>query len=128
MNVSSVVWSRARLSDALNRLFDEVVAYRLVGDWRLYLEVLAQQDAELVYACEALNIHRRHSESVTHSIDPELHIEEISTIHNKVKSLIDVSETVNEDMSAYIAELRQQFDIDSVTQAEKGQQNGTKAA
>jgi len=40
MNVSSVVWSRDDLEEGLEALGHELTDFKLVGDWRLYLQVL----------------------------------------------------------------------------------------
>ena len=118
LNVSSVVWKRSNLSEALNQSMIEVTGYRLVGDWRLYLEVLSQPGVEISYTPEALNVHRRHSESVTHSIDPEKHLAEIDAIHSVIKMRFGVASEVESDMTDYLVELRQQFGVPE-TQSEQ---------
>ena len=50
----------------------------MAGDWRLYPELLDQPDAAIAYVAEPLNVHRRHSASVTHRLDAERHVAEIA--------------------------------------------------
>ncbi len=111
LNVSSVIWKKSNLAKALECSMDDVTAYRLVGDWHLYLEVLSQPETEVCYVPEALNVHRRHSDSVTHSIDPHKHLGEIDAIHSLIKVRFGVSSEIESDMADYLGELRQQFGI-----------------
>ena len=81
LNVSGVLWRRADLLAALERCKEELSHYRLAGDWHLYLEVLTSDRTEVAYVAQPLNIHRRHSASVTHSLDPAVHLDEIERLH-----------------------------------------------
>jgi len=53
MNVSSVVWNRDDLVNGLSTLGDELTNYKLVGDWRLYLQVLLTPGREVEYVRKA---------------------------------------------------------------------------
>jgi len=66
LNVSAVVWNRVVLLQTLASLQDELPNYRVAGDWRLYTEVCAQ-DVRVGFVARALNRHRRHAESATHT-------------------------------------------------------------
>ena len=81
LNVSSVVWRREALLAALEACRDQLGEYRMAGDWRLYLQALAAPGAKLAYVADPLNIHRRHAESVTHSLKAEKHVGEIKSMH-----------------------------------------------
>jgi len=127
MNVSSVLWSRDDLEEGLEALGDELTSYKLVGDWRLYLQALLTPGRNVSYINKALNTHRRHAESVTHALDHELHLSEIQAMHNVVMSALpeDSSErtSVQNDVDGYVAELREQFGLD-----ESGDKNDKRAA
>jgi len=109
MNVSSVLWQRDALKEALTEVGDDLFDMRLVGDWRLYLEVLAKKGRTIAYISDSLNTHRRHEESVTHSLDHKAHLQEIETMHALVNELIDVDYEVVQEMESYVEELRDQF-------------------
>lgn len=116
MNVSSVVWNREALNDALMAVGDELFDLKLVGDWRLYLEVLAQSGSSVAYISDSLNTHRRHASSVTHSLDHQAHLDEIQSMHTLVHSMIPVNDHLEHSMDSYIAELRKQFGLDKPRQ------------
>ena len=112
MNVSSVVWRRDALQDALQSVQNELPHHKLVGDWRLYLEILSQNSHKVAYLAQSLNVHRRHESSVTHSLDNQRHLDEIISMHTVVKSLNLVDKTELKEMENYIKELKLQFGIE----------------
>ena len=81
LNVSAVVWRRDALLRALDRCGEDLRGYRMAGDWRLYLEALAEPGARIAYEAEALNVHRRHAQSVTHALNADRHVAEIAQVH-----------------------------------------------
>ena len=111
LNVSSVLWRRASLASALDRVGGELEDYRLVGDWRLYLEVLGQQGASISYVSEALNVHRRHPTSVTHAMDPERHIREVLAMHASALKLVGAASETEQRQKDYAQTLRTQFGL-----------------
>ena len=113
LNVSSVVWSRKALQDALARIGQEVVSYKLVGDWRLYGEVMAAEQACVSYVAKPLNVHRRHATSVTHSMDHMAHLKEIAAMHSYFLSAFALPEEASRNMEAYLSELETQFGLKS---------------
>ncbi len=111
LNVSSVVWDRDALYQSLEAAYSEVVSYRVAGDWRLYIDVLLQNDSFVSYVSRPLNIHRRHQSSVTHSLDYHAHLDEIKSIHSYVNSRFDLTSNETNSMDEYIDELVVQFGI-----------------
>lgn len=81
LNVSAVVWRREALLGALKTCQQELAELRMAGDWRLYLEALAEPGARIAYVAENLNAHRRHASSVTHALQAGQHITEIAACH-----------------------------------------------
>lgn len=81
LNVSAVVWRREALLRALDACQEELKTFRMAGDWRLYLEVLTAPGARIAYIADALNVHRRHAESVTHALKADKHVAEIAHCH-----------------------------------------------
>lgn len=109
MNVSGVLWNRAKLNQCMDVLEEELPGYELVGDWRIYLEMLNNTDTSVSFVADALNQHRRHSASVTHAIDTHQHLEEISAIHRIVLANLAVDADTQRLMGAYMDELSVQF-------------------
>ena len=81
LNASAVLWRRASLLAALDRCGDDLDGYRLAGDWRLYLELLAASTGRVVVVAAPLNVHRRHAGGVTGSLAPGRHVDEVARVH-----------------------------------------------
>lgn len=105
LNVSGVVWRRDALAAALQRTGQDLDSYRLAGDWRLYLEACAAPGSKVGYHPAPLNIHRRHTGSVTGKMPIEAQVKEIACIHSVVSSRFDVSSTLKKRMESYIREV-----------------------
>ena len=112
LNVSAVLWRRDALAAALVAAGDALDAYRLVGDWRLYLEVCALPGAKVVHVAASLNTHRRHPESVTHSLDARRHLDEIVAMHEHARGTFGADAEGDAARAAYVRELREQFGLD----------------
>ena len=110
LNASSVLWRRQTLLDALRRCEAELADYRVAGDWRLYLEALADEAAgNVVYVSEPLNVHRRHAASVTHKLDPARHIDEIRRIHRVAAARLKAGPGLRKRQKAYLRQVAQQL-------------------
>ena len=116
LNVSSVLWRTQALRDALEAERDAVLGHKLVGDWRLYVSVLLAPNSQVAYIATPLNTHRRHADSVTHALDAQRHIDEISEIHCWIDQSIRLTTAQKSKMEEYIKELRLQFGLEAITQ------------
>ncbi|MEE9332751.1 MAG: glycoside hydrolase family 99-like domain-containing protein [Granulosicoccaceae bacterium] len=112
LNVSSVVWRQDALLSALDSVQDELPEHKLVGDWRLYLELLAVKNNKVAYLTQSLNVHRRHESSVTAALDKQRHLDEITAMHAVVKKINLAGKAEIAEMDQYIEELRVQFELD----------------
>ena len=70
-NVSAVVFKKVNIESILGKLTEFFVA----GDWFFYVWLL--QYGGISYTAKSLNIHRRHTKSVTTSLNAKKHFEEI---------------------------------------------------
>ena len=102
LNVSSVLWRREDLLAALDRCKEELRRYRLAGDWHLYMEVLTSDRTEVAYVARPLNIHRRHAASVTHSLDPAVHLDEIQRLHRFAADRLGLDRDMLNRQRAYL--------------------------
>jgi glycosyltransferase involved in cell wall biosynthesis len=109
LNVSSVVWRRDALQGALAACRLELAQYRMAGDWRIYLECLSAPAAKIAYLADPLNVHRRHSQSVTHALKAQMHLDEITTVHGVILQRFKLPKTVPAMQSRYIDEVTAQL-------------------
>ncbi len=110
LNVSSVVWRRDALLRALAACEADLAGFRMAGDWRLYLEALAEPGAKVAYEAEPLNVHRRHATSVTHALDADRHVCEIERCHAFAREAFALPQPVRARQAVYVAEVAEQLD------------------
>jgi glycosyltransferase involved in cell wall biosynthesis len=118
LNVSSVLWRRETLLRALEACRDDLKDLRMAGDWRLYLEALAEPGARIAYVADPLNVHRRHAASVTHSLKAQKHIEEIDGLQRVARERFDLSKREIGSQAAYLEEVTAQL-LGATAEAEK---------
>jgi glycosyltransferase involved in cell wall biosynthesis len=105
LNASAVLWKRAALLAALDRCGDELSRYRMAGDWRVYIELLAASAGHVAYVASPLNVHRRHEASVTHRLKGRRHREEIARVHRAIRDRLGADEPLRKRQAAYLREL-----------------------
>jgi hypothetical protein len=110
LNVSAVVWELSCLRETLDRCFDELIGYKLAGDWHLYAAT-ALSGGRVAYVSEPLNIHRRHPDGVTDSLEKKLHVEEVRRMHANLRQWLPVGEEERARMSEYEAQLQNLFHL-----------------
>jgi glycosyltransferase involved in cell wall biosynthesis len=98
LNVSSVIFRRDVLLEALDKLGDDLFGYKVAGDWRLYIELCAS-NGKVVYEAEPLNGHRRHQGSVTHAMDEKKHLQEIEDMHSAINVVLSTSQIKGPQMA-----------------------------
>jgi glycosyltransferase involved in cell wall biosynthesis len=127
LNVSSVVWRRDALLGAFAACHKDLAQYRMAGDWRIYLECLAAPNAKIAYVADPLNVHRRHAQSVTHALKAQKHVEEIATIHAKIRERFKPPKSVLAAQSAYLEEVTTQLVDGAACRAEEPGRGGIKS-
>ena len=106
LNASAVLWRRSALLGALARCGAELDRYRMAGDWRIYVELLAESDGHVAYVAKPLNAHRRHAASVTHTLDAGQHVAEIGLVHAAIRARLGLNDA---DQETYRHEVRRQL-------------------
>ena len=86
LNVSAVLWDAKHLRDTFASLGDAAFRFTCAGDWRVYVEA-CRTAGKVHYIADCLNLHRRHSTSVTHALEKPEHFGEIKNVHDLVRSL-----------------------------------------
>jgi hypothetical protein len=117
LNVSSVLFRRAALLDALDAALGELETYRFAGDWLTYL-TLCRRPGEIAYCAEPLNLHRRHGGSATHATALDAHLAEVARVHAAFAALFGSTAPLAARQEAYRAELSEQFGLDAAEAAE----------
>lgn len=87
LNVSGTVIRRDALIEALKTAGDSLFEYRVAGDWYLYTLLCSRPGSRVSYVHDSLNIHRRHSTSVTGRLKIKEHLQEISRMHTLASKL-----------------------------------------
>jgi glycosyltransferase involved in cell wall biosynthesis len=109
VNASAVVWRRSALLAAFDACGKELPKFRMAGDWILYLTAMAQKDARIGYEARILNIHRRHQDSVTHTLGADAHVAEIARCHAYARKLFAPPAAVAGLQAAYRGEVKAQL-------------------
>ena len=115
LNVSAMLFRRTALLAALDRCGERLAAYRLAGDWRLYLELLAGGGAtaggQVAWVAAPLNRHRRHGASLTGGLEPAVHVAEIARVQADARALLGPLPGLAERQGAYLAEVAATLDV-----------------
>jgi hypothetical protein len=112
LNVSAVLWRRDRLLRSLAESRDELLNYKLAGDWRLYLSTCAG-GGKVGYCAEPLNTHRRHEGGVTSRLNAERHLAEIERAHTYFNQIFGEDIACLRTQEKYRGELRLQFGLEN---------------
>lgn len=108
LNVSGVVWRKSALLAALEATEHRLADMRLAVDWMMYV-VAALEGGSVGFVHKPLNVHRRHSNSVTHALGGAKHLAEIGAAHDFIRARLGSDPTLDRRMQKYLAELKAQF-------------------
>lgn len=89
MNVSSVLFDKKSIQDFFVDNMDEILEFKVAGDWFVYVQLLKENSARCKIIGESLNIHRRHSGSVTKQ-NYDVQLKEISRMHDISSLLVSI--------------------------------------
>jgi glycosyltransferase involved in cell wall biosynthesis len=90
LNVSAAVFRKDKLLAAVNNTKN----YNVAGDWRFYVDLL-KEGGKISFIADNLNIHRRHTNSVTKNLNTQKHFDEICEIQEYVYKLTSNSKYYN---------------------------------
>jgi glycosyltransferase involved in cell wall biosynthesis/GT2 family glycosyltransferase len=91
-NVSAVLFRREPLLRVLEQHGEEIAAYRVAGDWALYLHLLLA--GRVAFVPQALNRHRRHRGGVTQDTELRRHWDEVRAVQALAQRLYPVEDAV----------------------------------
>ncbi|MCL2763705.1 MAG: glycoside hydrolase family 99-like domain-containing protein [Treponema sp.] len=89
-NASAVIFKNNNLLENIN----EIEKYNIAGDWLFYINLL-KDNKKIAFISDNLNIHRRHTNSVTKKINEKKHYDEICNVQEYVYQLTDNIEYYN---------------------------------
>ncbi|MBC7762669.1 MAG: hypothetical protein H7201_12925 [Candidatus Saccharibacteria bacterium] len=108
-NVSTAVFRRSVWLETLQEHGDEIMAYPNAGDWVAYLRLL--EKGQIAFTPEALNLHRRHAQSVTISHFDIGQLRQIITIQRDTIRRFGLGDEAVSRAAAYAQELYEQFGL-----------------
>lgn len=111
LNVSGAVFRRNKLKAAVSRCQQDLRTLSVAGDWRIYLELLDQNETGIAYVKEALNIHRRHKNSATHLLNKDRHINEIKFMHGIISNRMKLPKNQIKHQEIYRNKIMKQFNM-----------------
>lgn len=103
-NVSAVLFRRQALRDVMDSQMDQILHYKVAGDWLVYLHIL--RAGKIFYDPHVSNRHRRHSNSVTLGTAAAIHYDEVVELQECAKSMFPMSAQSIASAEAYRATLR----------------------
>jgi glycosyltransferase involved in cell wall biosynthesis len=102
MNVSSVVFAKQPVLHCFDKHMSELLEFKVAGDWFVYTQLLTGANAQCKIVGEALNVHRRHSGSVTMK-NYDVQLNEIKRIQSFCSKYVNTSEVLQ---SNYLKEVK----------------------
>lgn len=108
-NVSAAVFRRQPLHDVLAADIEQIAGFRIAGDWVTYIKLLRL--GKVAFNPRALNVHRRHSGSVTSRGDLASHLREILAVQDMVRNEFILAPAIEAMARAYAQSLYVQFGL-----------------
>jgi len=108
-NVSAVLFKRQPLLDVMTGQLDEIVRYKVAGDWFVYLHML--RAGKVFYGAYVCNSHRRHNNSVTLRTVAELHYREVLALQECARSMFALSAKTITTAQAYRTRVREHLGV-----------------
>jgi hypothetical protein len=108
-NVSAVLFRRQALCDVMESRLDQVLQYKVAGDWFVYLHIL--RAGKVFYDPHVSNSHRRHRNSVTLGTAADTHYGEVVELQECAKAMFPMSAQSIANADGYRAILRDQLGI-----------------
>ena len=107
LNVSSVLWNVDSLKSNFELAKPELAKVKLVGDWMIYL-LSCSGLGRIAFDSRQLNIHRRHSTSVTQALHRGTHLDEIRQMHT-LATKITGKRTLSKAQAKYLRSVETKF-------------------
>lgn len=109
LNVSSVIFRRDELYQAIADVEEQLLDFRVAGDWFLYCELLSRCSSNVYFLSEAMNGHRRHDISATALLTAEKHLDEVSFVQKHCRELLELPPDIKVHQDFYLDEIRREL-------------------
>jgi glycosyltransferase involved in cell wall biosynthesis len=106
MNVSSVLFDTDAVRSCMDEHFDEILKFKVAGDWFVYVQLLSMDGAKAKLIPEGLNVHRRHSGSVTRQ-NYDVQLQEILDVQALALACCNDKRAMEGEQSKYISKVRE---------------------
>lgn len=110
-NVSAVLFHRESLKQAFKGVGAELYNYSVAGDWLLYIHILLK--GKIYFNDDSLNMHRRHTQSVTQSLKANNHLQEVIELQKIAQNMSFPDDVALKKAESYIQVLHKHFNITS---------------
>ncbi len=94
-NVSAVVFKKTDITPVL----DEMIKFKVAGDWFFYVWLLKQ--GRISFTAKPLNLHRRHNNSITKSLDQQKHFDEIVFMQEYITKKVEIADFIIKKRDKY---------------------------
>jgi glycosyltransferase involved in cell wall biosynthesis/phage host-nuclease inhibitor protein Gam len=108
-NVSGAVFRREALAAVLDAHLDEIASYRNAGDWLVYLRLM--EKGRMAFSPKALNLHRRHTGSVTLGNANLRHLKEIIAVQREAITRFGLGPEAEARARDYAQRIYEQFGL-----------------
>ncbi|WP_217521781.1 glycoside hydrolase family 99-like domain-containing protein [Vibrio metschnikovii] len=102
MNVSSMIFKTQHLVTCFDKHMSDILKFKVAGDWFIYVQALSEPEAKCKIISKSLNIHRRHSASVTRK-NYDVQLNEIKSVHNICSNIGIYNETRQKNYLSEVA-------------------------
>lgn len=79
MNVSSILFKTSSIKECISSNINKLLSFKVAGDWYIYVQLLLSEGSKVKIIGNNLNVHRRHSGSVTRQ-NYDVQLREIETV------------------------------------------------
>ena len=108
-NVSAVVFRRQAFVETMRAHLEDIVQYRVAGDWCTYVHLLEKGSCR--FSARSLNLHRRHDSSVTLKSFSWKELNEIEQMQKLVRRMADGADRHADDARTYLEYLKREFSL-----------------
>jgi glycosyltransferase involved in cell wall biosynthesis len=107
MNVSSIVFDKQAIEDVFAKDMNDLLGFKVAGDWYTYVMLLqTKRNCKLVNS--SLNIHRRHSGSVTNK-NSKIQYKEINQLQLLCRNKCELNQNTLSQQKRYLFEIKDQL-------------------
>ncbi|WP_445363362.1 glycoside hydrolase family 99-like domain-containing protein [Microbulbifer sp. ANSA003] len=105
MNVSSMLFDTTSFVNCLENSLDNILEFKVAGDWYIYVDLLSKSNSKVKVVSAPMNIHRRHSASVTKK-NYDVQLDEIKRVQTVTLKFSRNSPDKQIEQNNYLSEVK----------------------